>query len=112
MFFPKQALLIVSIFISIVSSSQVRLCVDVITKAKESGAGQGVFDFNNKWTPGTTLSVSFLGGSDWQKSEVKKYASLWSQYANVFFKFLQSGSGDVRISFKPQKAHTLLWARI
>lgn len=103
MFSAKKLLLSATFFISLISSAQIQPCIDVVSKKLVSGAGQGVFDFNNKWTPGITISVSFVDGSDWQKSEVKQYAPIWCQYANVKFNFLDNGTGDVRISFDPNK---------
>jgi len=46
------------------SIAQVQPCLDVVSKKRLNGAGQGVYDFNNKWTPGTTLTVSFLDGTE------------------------------------------------
>jgi serralysin len=86
-----------------ISHAQILPCIDVRTTKKESGAGQGVYDFNNKWTPGTTLKVSFINGTDWQKEKVKQYAPAWSSYANVKFEFLPIGVGDIRVSFDPKK---------
>src|SRR5205814_8189022 len=101
MFSAKKLLLLTIIFISIISTAQVKLCLDVISAKRGNGAGQGVFDFNNKWTPGATITVSFLEGSEWQKSKVEQYAPLWSQYANVKFKFIDHGTGDDRVSLDP-----------
>ena len=85
------------------ANSQVQPCIDVRTSSREAGAGQGVYDFNNKWTPGAVINVSFIGGTDWQQSKVKQYAPIWSQYANVKFNFLTTGAGEVRISFISNK---------
>src|SRR5690242_11084034 len=85
--------------VSIYSQAQIQPCIDVRLTRRNTGAGQGVYDFNNKWTPGTTIRVSFLNGTDWQKSKVKQYAPIWCQYANVKFDFLTQGLGDVRVSF-------------
>ena len=98
----KFYLLLAAFFISFSSSAQVRACLDVVSLKRTTGAGQGVYDFNNKWTPGSTLNVSFIGGTEWQHSKVKQYAPLWSQVANVKFNFVSSG-GDIRIAFNPQK---------
>src|ERR1043165_5013836 len=102
--FTRSSILgIIFLVLSSAAYSQVQPCLDVRTSKRKTGAGQGVYDFNNKWTPGATINVSFIDGTDWQKSKVKQYAPIWSQYANVKFNFLPSGLGDVRISFNPGK---------
>lgn len=101
--FRKITLLLSAILFSIIASAQILPCIDVVSKHREAGAGQGVYDFNNKWTPGITINVSFIDGTDWQHNKVKQYAPIWSQYANVKFNFLNSGVGDVRVSFDPKK---------
>lgn len=73
---------------SVYSQAQVQPCIDVRAARKNNAAGQGVYDFNNKWTPGTTLKVSFMNGTDWQKEKVKQYCPQWSRYANVKFEFI------------------------
>lgn len=100
---PKKLLLAVALLLTLVSYSQILPCIDVVSKKREAGAGQGVYDFNNKWTPGITINVSFMDGTDWQHNKVKQYAPIWSQYANVKFNFMNYGTGDVRISFDPKK---------
>lgn len=111
MFFLKRMLLSAVLLISIASYSQILPCIDVTSASRrEAGAGQGVYDFNNKWTPGTVLTVGFMGGTQWQWDKVKQYAPIWSQYANVTFKFggQATGNEDVRISFDPKKVLILL----
>ena len=103
MLFLRQLFFATVLFLSFVSNAQIQPCIDVISRKRESGAGQGVYDFNNKWTPGITINVSFMDGTDWQHSKVKQYAPIWSQYANVKFNFLTNGTGDVRVSFDPKK---------
>ena len=103
MLFRKRTLLLTAIIYSVTSTAQIQPCIDVISKHREAGAGQGVYDFNNKWTPGITINVSFMGGTEWQHDKVKYYAPIWCRYANVKFNFLNSGLGDVRISFDPKK---------
>lgn len=99
---------IFALLISIVSYAQVQPCIDVRTTQRENGAGQGVYDFNNKWTPGTTIKVSFMNGTDWQKGKVKQFAPLWSRFANVTFNFLDVGNGDVRISFDKKGSYSYI----
>lgn len=53
------------------------------------------------WKDRTVLRVEFLDGSDFLKEQVRNYAPLWSEYANIRFKFIESGPSDIRVSFTP-----------
>lgn len=108
MFAIRKSPLPIAILLSVYSYAQIQPCLDVRTTKRESGAGQGVYDFNNKWTPGTTLKVSFIGGTDWQKEKVKQYAPLWSRVANVKFEFIPQGTGDIRISFNKKGSYSYI----
>jgi serralysin len=104
----RQSLTAIVLFVSVYSQAQIQPCIDVRLAHRNTGAGQGVYDVNNKWTPGTTLKVSFLNGTDWQKSKVKQYAPGWCQYANVKFDFLTNGTGDIRVSFDKQGSYSYI----
>ena len=88
--------------------AQVQPCIDVQVSPADREAERGVYDFNNKWTPGTTLRVSFINGNDWQQEQVKKYAVTWSRYANVKFSFLTTGRGDIRVSFDKKGSYSYI----
>ncbi|HSU28918.1 MAG TPA: hypothetical protein VLJ68_11080 [Chitinophagaceae bacterium] len=107
---PLQKVLLPALLIfSEICSAQIQPCIDVITtKHREGGAGQGVYDFNNKWTPGTTLTVSFIGGTQWQKDKVKLYAPTWSRYGNIKFQFIDIGLGDIRVSFEKKGSYSYI----
>ena len=89
---------------STAGQAQILMCIDAVdlTKPKKN-VEQGAYMINYKWTPGAVLNVSFIDGTAWQQQEVKKYAPIWSNYANVKFNFLSmySPGADIRISFKP-----------
>jgi serralysin len=108
MFAFRHFLTAIALLFSFISQAQVQPCIDVRAARKNNGAGQGVYDFNNKWTPGTTLRVSFINGTDWQKAKVKQFAPGWSQYANVRFDFLTQGTGDIRVSFDKQGSYSYI----
>jgi len=59
----------------------------------------GVGEKNSLWNVGQTLRVEFLDGSTLLRQKVIQYATIWEQYANIKFDFVQSGSSDIRISF-------------
>ncbi|MBS1918679.1 MAG: hypothetical protein JST17_00335 [Bacteroidetes bacterium] len=106
MIYIKKLLICASLIICNISYSQILQCIDVTSASRrEEGAGQGVYDFNNKWTPGTVITVGFMDGTQWQWDKVKQYAPIWSKYANVTFKFMGQATGteDVRVSFNSKK---------
>jgi len=80
--------------------AQDRMCMDMVPKKTAvNGAGNGVFDFSQKWTNGSTIRVMFSGGSTYVRGKVKQYVKTWEQYANVTFQFIDSGTPDIRIGF-------------
>jgi hypothetical protein len=52
-----------------------------------------------KWPIGTEINCRFLDGSQIQKKKVEDKAHIWEQYANIKFKFIDTGPAEVRISF-------------
>lgn len=50
------------------------------------------------WTPGQTITVSFMGGSTYVRQKVEEYARKWEEFANLKFQFVES-NGMIRISF-------------
>ena len=104
----RHLLPVITLLSSVYSQAQIQPCIDVRAARTNTGAGQGVYDFNNKWTPGIMLRISFLNGTDWQKEKVKQYAPIWCRYANVKFDFLAQGTGDVRISFDKKGSYSFI----
>lgn len=94
---------------SVAATAQIQPCLDVVAgRHRAMGAGQGVYDFNNKWTPGTTLKVSFLNGNEWQRNKVREIAPLWCRFANIKFDFISAGTGDIRISFDKKGSYSYI----
>ncbi|OJJ35931.1 hypothetical protein ASPWEDRAFT_134451 [Aspergillus wentii DTO 134E9] len=56
------------------------------------------------WPAGKEIKIAFHSGTDWQKSFVEKYASEWTQYANLKFKWVgnynRATGADILIDFK------------
>jgi serralysin len=52
------------------------------------------------WANGRVLTCYFMEGSAVQKKKVEEQAHKIEQYANIFFKFVDDPSADIRISFK------------
>lgn len=51
-----------------------------------------------KW-PHNSLNCRFLDGDATQRKKVEAKAHIWEQFANVKFKFIDSGDAEIRISF-------------
>ncbi len=54
---------------------------------------------SKKWPTGSTLVCRFLDGTPTMRSRVEGIAHEWEQYANIKFRFADSGSAEIRISF-------------
>jgi len=54
-----------------------------------------------KWENGRTLRVRFLGGEPALHTKVEQYAHLWSQHANIRFRFGTDPRAELRIAFQP-----------
>ncbi|KOC12867.1 hypothetical protein AFLA70_332g001031 [Aspergillus flavus AF70] len=58
------------------------------------------------WKPGSELRIAFMSGTPWQHDQVKKFAPIWTQYANLKFKFVdydKSSPPDILINFDPSR---------
>ena len=58
---------------------------------------------SKKWQPGTILKCRFLDGSPKMKKQVEKIAHEWEKYCDIKFKFVTSGTAEIRISFYADK---------
>lgn len=54
---------------------------------------------SKKWQPGSTIKCRFLDGSAKMKKKVEAIAHLWEQHCSLRFKFVATGSAEIRISF-------------
>jgi Matrixin len=52
------------------------------------------------WENGRELKCRFLDGSATQRRRVEEKAHLWEKHANIKFKFVRSGTAEIRISFR------------
>lgn len=100
---------------SLARSAPVRICTEVgrgnrsytrstISSGVRSGESsiQAVAENNCLWKPGQMLTIRFLDGHPAVIERVKRIALEWTSYANLWFKFTESGYADIRISFKYQ----------
>jgi hypothetical protein len=68
----------------------------IVQKAVSYKPGQ---TYGNDWSNGSTITVKFMGGSTNLQRLVMSYAREWTQYANVRFEVVSSGSADIRVAF-------------
>ena len=99
----KQRDVAVAIVVSIreLSPAQERRLAQI--KATEPDRARGV---GKLWPNGATIRVAFLGGSSKQRDLVSRVAVEWAKYANLTFKFVDTGASDVRIAFDPANGST------
>lgn len=60
-----------------------------------------VFVTSKMWSPGDTLTVSFIGGNSTQRQHVIDACNRLMDVANIKFAILSSGVGAIRIAFNP-----------
>lgn len=68
-------------------------------KRPTSGEERAALVKDSKWPDGSTISISFLDGSEEQKALVRKFAKEWLDYANLSFSWEAGPETDIRISF-------------
>lgn len=70
------------------------ICIELFSKRR------GIAKNDSVWTPGQTIKVKFLDGTDRQRELVMKYAQEWTEYANIKLDF-SIHSGVIRVGFRP-----------
>jgi hypothetical protein len=78
--------------------SPARYCIDKPDTRKGSGF-EAIIVKEKIWPNGTTLRVSFIGGTPDQQEKVRMWAQQWSSYANIIFDFGNDPCADIRIGF-------------
>ncbi len=79
-----------------------QMCKDVYLPGEgyiPGTASKGAVVTSKKWPNGTVLTVLLSGGTTKVRNKVMQYAQQWSQYANITFKFVTSGSAQIRVTF-------------
>ena len=67
----------------------------------KDGATKAVLEKSSKWPKGSTISISFMDGTEEQKALVRKFATEWvNNLANLRFSFTNPPNTDIRISFQ------------
>src|SRR5688500_17585855 len=96
--------------ISLLAIAQPHVCVDPLPTSVPTRDGQaGVYYQQYKWTNGSTITVKFLGGSDYVQSAMMNVIRTWEEHANLKFNFVSSGNADIRIAFISQQG---AWSKI
>jgi len=70
------------------------------------GGGQtrAISPIGKLWINGSTLSISFMGGTAAQHNIVKQHANQWTEHANLRFDFTRSANTNIRIAFEDDGA--------
>lgn len=69
--------------------------------AQGAARDRAVAPRGKQWPNGSTLTVTFQGGTPGQRSMVELYASEWAQHANVKLEFTSSPTARIRVGFVP-----------
>ncbi len=95
------SILLLLIFANIARAQTLpEVCTEVLP---ETFNATGLRDFY--WKNGTTIKIKFLGGDSFEREQVEKYAPLWSEYANIKFRFVEENDyADLLISFVPGRS--------
>lgn len=64
-----------------------------------SGKTSAISPIGKQWPNGSTLSITFIGGSKSDHKLVMKHAVEWTEHANINFEFVDQSNADIRISF-------------
>ena len=73
-------------------------------------AVRGAAQHDRLWHNGTTIKVKFLNGDPALQAKVEKYAKEWETYANITFKFVESGDAHVRVGFDWNDNRFVTWS--
>ncbi|MFR9166998.1 MAG: matrixin family metalloprotease [Dysgonomonas sp.] len=86
-----------------ISSPDVRMCTE-IPFSKDIADSKGLKAAllkNKRWKTGQTIRVKFLNGHSYLQDNVKKYADMWLDYANLKFEYVgPNEKADIKIAFK------------
>lgn len=68
------------------------------------GRTRAIAPIGKAWPNGSTLQIRFMGGTSAQHETVKRYAPLWTEFANLTFEFNDAPNADIRIAFEDDGA--------
>ncbi len=90
-----------------VSQAQ-NICIELIPStdmlSPEGAMKKLAGDKQKFWDNGQVINVKFIGGSEFLREKVRKYAQEWSQYAYITLRFVSDNSNaQIRITFEQGK---------
>ncbi|MCX6180867.1 MAG: M12 family metallopeptidase [Bacteroidetes bacterium] len=79
---------------------KVHTCSFIDSSSTESFKTDASISKAGLWTPGQTIRIKFLSGTDYQKNKVKQYAPLWLNSAYLKFQWVTTAeNADIKIDF-------------
>jgi serralysin len=77
-----------------------RCCLTIDPEVARRGPVQQAAVLKGKsWPVGSTLRIAFVGGSAFQKEQVRRIAAEWLEHANLRFEYTTPARADIRIAF-------------
>lgn len=75
------------------------LCLKQRVMMMKDGRTRAINPKGTTWLNGSTLTISFIGGTPKQRDMVKDTAPEWTKHANLNFEFINRRNANIRISF-------------
>lgn len=64
-------------------------------------APRAISPIKKQWPNGSTIKITFKGGTSEQRDMVRQIAPEWCQFANLRFEFVNDPGAPIRVSFDP-----------
>ncbi len=81
-----------------------------VKSVKDQPETRGVAQRDKLWNAGTAITVKLLNDPYNMADQIKEWVSEWEQHANISFKFVTSGSANVRIGFDWNDNKWVTWS--
>src|SRR5882672_10807428 len=69
------------------------------TIQRRGGPSRAISPIGKTWMTGSTLHVSFIGGSLAERAVAKEQANWWTVHANLNFVFENTPNAEIRVAF-------------
>ena len=66
---------------------------------RSRGRTRAISPRGKQWVNGSTIRISFMGGTADQRRMVQSIAPQWTEFANLKFEFTEDPRSDIRVSF-------------
>ncbi|MAE72388.1 MAG: peptidase [Gemmatimonadetes bacterium] len=70
-----------------------------LVRGYRPGRDRAISLIGKQWVNGSTISISFLDGTQEQKEMVRSHAPEWTEYANLHFQFTENPVAQIRVTF-------------